>query len=138
MKNKILQSLESYPFHHKLTTRWRDQDPFRHVNNAIFLSYLEDGRTSLFKRWSIDYKRKSLIVASIKIDYLRQVDHPSELIIGQRVSRIGTKSFDIDATIFNDNAPCCTSTVTTVCYDFINNKSVDIFQEIIDDYNYDT
>ena len=135
MKNKILQSLESYPFHHNLTARWRDQDPFRHVNNAIFLSYLEDGRTNLFKRWSIDYKRRSLIVASIKIDYLEQVDHPSKLVIGQRVSRIGTKSFDIEATIFNNNSPCCTSTVTTVCYDFIDNESVNVFQEIIDDYS---
>ena len=42
MKNQIKLKLNDFPFHHKLKTRWRDLDAFNHVNNAIFLSYIED------------------------------------------------------------------------------------------------
>ena len=37
-------TLKDFPFHHPLKTRWRDLDAFRHVNNATFLSYIEDAR----------------------------------------------------------------------------------------------
>ena len=63
--------IEDYKFQHKLNTRWKDLDAFRHINNAIFLSYIEDARIVLLKRWGIDYGSKSLIVASVKIDYLK-------------------------------------------------------------------
>ena len=135
MNRQKIEPLRSYPFKYKVSTRWRDQDPFKHVNHAIFLSYLEDARTNLFKRWSIDYKNKSVIVASMKIDYLSQVSHPSDLLIAQKISRIGTKSFDVEGVIFNEKVPCCASTVTTVCFDFIIGKSIDVFEEIIADFN---
>ena len=34
-------------------------------------------------------------MASIKIDYYKQLTHPAELVVGQKISRLGTKSFDI-------------------------------------------
>ena len=84
---KSSYKLEDYKFQHTLQTRWKDLDAFRHINNAVFLSYIEDARIILLKRWKINYDKKSLIVASVKIDYLKQVNHPSSLAIGQRVSR---------------------------------------------------
>ena len=132
MKNKLDIKIEDFPFHHKLKTRWRDLDAFRHVNNATFLTYIEDARILFFKRWGINLKEKSLIVASVKIDYVSQLLHPSNIIIAQKVSRIGTKSFDIFSAIFNeeDSSLICTSTVTSVCYDFIEEKTVPVFNEI--------
>ena len=35
------------------------------------------------------------------IDYLNQLKHPCDMVIGQRISRIGNKSFDIESVIFN-------------------------------------
>ena len=126
--------LENFPFYHKIKTRWRDLDAFRHVNNATFLSYIEDARILFFKRWNINLKEKSLIVASVKIDYIKQLDHPSNLVIGQKVSRIGTTSFDIQSAIFVKNKLICFSTITSVCYDFTKQKSVPVYIEIQDDY----
>ena len=135
MKKKFI--LNDFKFQHPLKTRWRDLDAFRHVNNATFLSYIEDARILFFKRWNINLKEKSLIVASVKIDYINQLEHPSNIIIGQKVSRIGTKSFDIQSAIFkedNEKLICC-SIVTSVCFDFIHSKTVNLFPEIINDYN---
>ena len=131
------RKLRDYPISKEIETRWRDLDAFGHVNNAVFLSYVEDARILFFKRWNINYKERSLIVASAKIDYIRQVSHPSELIIGQRISRIGNKSFDIQSVIFlkEDMLPVCESTVISVAFDFTQNKPIRIYQSIIDDYN---
>ena len=130
-------TLKDFPFHHPLKTRWRDLDAFRHVNNATFLSYIEDARIFFFKRWGINMEEKSLIVAAVKIDYVNQLEHPSNIIIGQKVSRIGTKSYDIESAIFKEdnNLLICKSIITSVCYDFINNKTIPIYKEIIDDYH---
>ena len=133
---KIALQLKVFPFHHPLNTRWKDLDAFRHINNAVFLSYIEDARIVLLNRWEIDYGSKSLIVASAKIDYLKQVKHPSSLIIGQKVSRIGNKSFDIESAVFveGDSGPVCVSLITSVAIDFKLNKTVKVHPEIIADY----
>ena len=127
--------LEDFTFKHEIKTRFKDLDAFNHVNNAIFLSYIEDARMLFFKKWDINLKEKSLIVASITIDYLSQLHHPSKLIIGQKVTRLGTKSFDILSVLFLDNKPICISTVTIVCYNFISKQTVPLFKEIKEDFN---
>ena len=71
--NQISHGLSNYPFHYKLQTRWKDMDAFGHVNNAVFLSYIEDARITFFKRWNLSDKKRSIIMASAKIDYIRQI-----------------------------------------------------------------
>ena len=137
MVNKSNIQIDDFPFKHPIKTRWRDLDAFRHVNNATFLSYIEDARILFFKRWLINLEEKSLIVASVKIDYISQLEHPADIIIGQKISRIGTKSFDIQSAIFTKKEArlVCTSTVTSVCFNFLKNQSVEVFKEIKEDYN---
>ena len=134
IKNQL--TLDGFTFKHSIQTRWRDLDAFRHVNNATFLTYIEDARILFFKRWGINLKEKSLIVASVKIDYINQLKHPSDIIIGQKVSRLGKKSFDIQSAIFqeSDSKLICHSIITSVCYDFVNHKTVELFDEIKNDY----
>jgi len=127
--------LKSFYFQYKINTRFRDIDAFGHVNNAVFLSYFEDARKSFFDRWDINLRNRSLIVASLKVDYLKQVKHPSKLEVGQKVSRIGNKSFDIFSVLFSDKKKVCLATTTIVCYDFSNGKSVLLFDEIKKDFN---
>jgi len=130
------KDITNYPQHYELKTRWKDIDSFGHVNNAVFLTYIEDARIMYFKRWSVTEKKRSLIVASIKIDYLRQITHPSNLIVAQKVSRIGNSSFDIQSAIFfqNDPKPAASSLVSCVCYDYKQNKSVPVYDEIKADF----
>ena len=71
--------LEDFTFKHKIKTRFKDLDAFNHVNNAIFLSYIEDARITFFQRWNLIDDKRSIIVAAVKIDYLRQINHPSHL-----------------------------------------------------------
>ena len=127
--------LIDFYFQYDIQTRFRDLDAFKHINNAVFLTYFEDARKSFFDRWSINLEERSLIVASIKIDYLRQLQHPSKLTVGQKVSRLGTKSFDILSILFCNEIQICTAITTIVCYNFSENKSVLLFDEIKKDFN---
>ena len=128
--------LADFPFHYELQTRWKDMDSFGHANNAVFLTYIEDARITFFKRWNLSFEKKSIIVASVKIDYINQIDHPSNLIIGQKISRIGNKSFDIESIIFNKDLSSYSAVaiVTCVCFDYTNNQSVSVYPEIKADY----
>ena len=133
------QSITDYPQHYGFKTRWKDIDSFGHVNNAVFLTYIEDARIMYFKRWNVTEKKRSLIVASIKIDYLRQIEHPSDLIVGQKISRIGNSSFDIQSVIFLNNDPkaAANSVVSCVCFNYEQNKSVPVYDEIKADFELD-
>ena len=137
MKNKLDLKIEDFPFHHKIKTRWRDLDAFQHVNNAEFATYIECARVDLFKRWGIlgSNTGKSIIMASLKIDYLAQLKHPTSMVIGQRISRIGGTSFDIESVIFDEQSnPICAGLVVAVCYDFDNQSPVPVYESIKNDY----
>ena len=136
-KNK---NLTDFPFHVNIQTRWRDLDAFGHVNNAVFATYIETARGTLFKRWSLpfDGTGKSLIVASMTINYLKQLKHPSNIIVGLKINKVGNTSFNIESYIFNEKDienPIATSNVVIVCFDFDNQKPVPVFSQILKDYN---
>ena len=134
--NNLIVSINEFPFHHNIQTRWKDMDSFGHINNAVYLTYIEDARTSFFKRWNLKGKSKSVIVASIKVDYISQIKHPSELIIGSKILRIGNSSFDILSGIYTDkqSETVVISLVTCVCYDYEKAISVPVYDEIKNDY----
>ena len=129
-------NLPDFPFHYELQTRWKDMDAFSHVNNAVFLSYIEDARITFFKRWDLCDKKRSIIMASARLEYFQQINHPSDLVVGQKISRVGRKSFDIESAVFIQDVtdPVASSIVTCVCFDYEKNESVSVYPQIIEDF----
>ena len=109
-----------------IETRWKDMDALGHINNATFLTYLESGRIELVKKW--DFKKPPFIQASTKIDYLHQLAHPASLHIGQKISRVGHKSFDILTGIFEEGEekPVAQAVTTLVGFDYESQKTVSV------------
>ena len=133
-KSKIRPN--DYPFHHTAQTRWRDLDAFQHINNAVFLSYFEDARISLFKRWNLQPHGKSIILAAVKVNYYKQLLHPAQFAIGQKVSRLGNTSFDIESTMFdNNNQIISDAIITCVCFDFDKQIKQPVYDLIKNDFN---
>ena len=110
-------------------------DSMGHINNSVFLTYLESARIDLFKK--LEFKDVPFIMASIKLDYLKQIKHPSKLKIGSKISRLGNKSFDIMSEIFvnNDLDPAAKATITCVCYDYTKQITIPVPKKIIKLYN---
>ena len=120
-----------------MKTRFIDMDAFQHINNAVYASYIESARVQMFRRWGIAGANQgnSIIMASLTIDYIKQLKHPATITIGQRVSRIGKTSFDIQSVIFNENNEAvCKSLVVAVCFDFDSQKPIEVYSSIKEDY----
>lgn len=114
----------------EMETRWKDLDAMGHINNSVFLTYLESSRINLFKQ--LKFKDVPFIMASIKLDYLKQIKHPSKLVIGNKISRLGNKSFDILSGIFveNDLEPAAIAVITCVCFDYKKQETISVPKEI--------
>ena len=130
--------IDDYSLRCEIKTHWRDLDAFQHINNAVYATYIETARVELFKRWNIKGSNsgKSIIMASLKINYFKQVKHPSILTVCQKITRIGTKSFDIESVVFDTYGKAvCDAVVVAVCYDFDAQRSVDVYSSIKNDLN---
>jgi acyl-CoA thioester hydrolase len=131
MKMKIY-SLKDYDFWSKYKSRWGDMDGLRHLNHAAYLIYMESARIEFYQHLGIHTKRwdlkESTILVSIKIDYLQQAFHPCQLLIGQRISRVGNKSFDILTSIFRgaEERPLLQAIFTLVAFNYDINSSISV------------
>jgi acyl-CoA thioester hydrolase len=85
-------------FEQVVDVRWRDTDALGHVNHAVFLTYLEEGRDAFFKQTfggEPDY-----VVARIEIDLRAEVRHPQRRVtVRLAVERLGTTSLTTRETI---------------------------------------
>jgi acyl-CoA thioester hydrolase len=126
-----------------LPIQWGDMDSIGHVNNAIYFRYVESGRIAYFR--AIDatpadglFDGEGPILADIQCSFIGQLKYPATIDIGTRTTRIGTKSFEIQAAIFvqGEDAPAATSRAVVVWFDYANQKTAAIpdalHQRIID------
>ncbi|MCM2392006.1 acyl-CoA thioesterase [Streptomyces albipurpureus] len=80
--------------------RWSDMDAFGHVNNVVFLRYLEEARIDFMFRLAPGDGSPSFsggsVVARHEIDYIRPLVHRHEpVIVESWVTRIGAASLTI-------------------------------------------
>ncbi len=77
--------------------RWRDMDSFGHVNNAKYVSYLEEARI----RWlvgvpGLDMKGPVLpVVVNTNVNYRRPIVWPDDIVVELFVERLGNSSVTI-------------------------------------------
>jgi YbgC/YbaW family acyl-CoA thioester hydrolase len=80
-----------------IPVRWRDLDAFNHVNNAMFLSYVEEAR--LLWMQTVEgrglYPDAAPVVVATHMNYRRQIEWPNTLAIELSAERIGTTSLTV-------------------------------------------
>src|SRR5271157_1704471 len=82
----------------KVDIRFVDMDALGHVNNANYFTYFEQSRIEYFKGVvgeNINWAEDGLILAHAEIDYKIPLILGDDVFIYTKVSRIGTKSFDV-------------------------------------------
>jgi acyl-CoA thioester hydrolase len=78
-------------FEHPVRVRWRDTDALGHVNHAVFLTYLEEGRDAFYAQAL--GSEPSYVVARLEVDLRAEVHHPDHQVMVQiQVERLGTTS----------------------------------------------
>ncbi|MGO9216254.1 MAG: acyl-CoA thioesterase [Streptosporangiaceae bacterium] len=84
-------------FEHPVDVRWRDVDALGHVNHAVFLTYLEEGRDAFFAQ---TFGEPDYVVARVEIDLRAEVRYPERRVTVQlEVERLGTTSLTTRETV---------------------------------------
>lgn len=98
------------------TIRYNDQDPLGHVNNAVYSTFLEAGRTALIKPMLDAVKHPTLdfVLARVTINFVKELHYPGSADIGSRVSRLGTKSMTFCHGIFKGGTDECVATADAI------------------------
>jgi acyl-CoA thioester hydrolase len=100
---------------------FRDLDVFGHVNNAVYLTYIENARIG-YARQVLGIESLEgllLIVASVKVDFRSRANLGETLEIGSRTTRVGKKSFDLEHEIRSQDGRLVAEVSTTlVAFDY--------------------
>ena len=105
-------------------------DAVGHVNNAIYFRYVESGRIAYFRALDdgIDVQsgmNEGPILADIQCTYIGQLRYPAQIDVGTRTSKLGGKSFTVEAGIFlaGEDVPVATSRAVVVWFDYTNQQT---------------
>ncbi len=94
-----------YRHFHLITTRWMDNDAFRHVNNVNYFSFFDTAVTY----WEMTHAGIDLlggplrcVVAEVHCRYHSSVAFPDRLEVGLRVARVGGSSIRYELAVFRE------------------------------------
>ena len=120
--------MSSGDFVHEEQVRFRDLDPMGHVNNAVFLTYLEQARVAFFSEMgaATGLEDMNMIVARVEIDFKAPVRLGHEVEVSVRASRFGTKSFDLDYELRVEGELVAVAKSVQVAYDYNRREPVPV------------
>lgn len=111
-----------------ISVRWRDLDTYNHVNNSVFLSYLEEARLiwllSLQGEWKTE--TSAPVIASSQLDFRRQLEWPGEVVVETWLDRLGNSSLGLGSRIVSSdgNTVYCDALVVLVWINPTSGKSI--------------
>lgn len=115
-------------FFHETTIhiRFRDLDPLRHVNNAVFNTYFEEARINFIKAVpELHTSMKegfSFVLAHLDLKYIQPVEYDDSVVIGSSLKSIGNSSVEgIQGLFSTDGKIKAVAKTTGVWYD-VNKK----------------
>lgn len=95
-----------YRWFHDITTRWMDNDVFRHVNNVTYFSFFDTAVTYFeMSAGVVDLLDGPVhcVVAEVACRYHSSIAWPDKVHVGIRVARIGGSSVRYEIGIFRDD-----------------------------------
>jgi acyl-CoA thioester hydrolase len=98
-------TLEDFPVHRQVTTRWSDNDMYGHLNNAVYYELFD----SAINGWQAEHvvidpitDPTQGVVAESGCVFFAEVAFPTPLVIGLRIVRLGTTSVTYQLGLFVD------------------------------------
>jgi acyl-CoA thioester hydrolase len=115
------------PFVHRERVRFRDVDSVGHVNNAVYLTYLEEARVAFLSQ--ADEDPLAMVVARIEIDFRSPVELDETVEVSVTPGRVGTTSFTLHHELRADGRLVAEASTVLVAYDYSKNEPRDVPDE---------
>ena len=97
-----------------------------HVNNAVFLTYLEEARIAFLLPLGAEVS--NMILARVEIDFRAPLRSGDKLEIGVRPTNVGSKSFELEYEVRSAEAVAAEAKTVIVSFDYESGQSVDVPQ----------
>jgi len=98
-------TLADFPVHRPVTTRWSDNDMYGHLNNAVYYELFD----SAINGWQAEHvtidpmtDATQGVVAESGCAFYAEVAFPAPLVVGLRITRLGTRSVTYQLGLFVD------------------------------------
>ena len=124
--------MTDFRFYHPIEVRYGDLDPQGHLNNAKFLTYMEQARVNFVRHlglWSggsfFDF---GFILAEVQVTFLSPIHFGHQVQVGVCVTRLGQKSLDMEYQIAESQSGVifATGKSVLVAYDYHLGKTIPI------------
>ncbi|WP_028357842.1 thioesterase family protein [Brackiella oedipodis] len=124
------QSIKKSDFNYlgKDKIRYSDLDVQGHVNNAVYSSYLETGRTEFMVQQALDFPEDTgLVIVRLELDFLQEMTEKGQQIeVGTRISSLGNSTVNFEQAIFVGDQCTAFARIVAVYFDQKQRKSIKI------------
>lgn len=135
-QRRLPRRLEAFPHRTTEIIRFGDLDANNHVNNAVFSTFFEAARVTLFRDPARGLMPDGLIwtLAQITIDYLGEMHWPGTVEIGIGLASLGRASATFEQAIFFEGRCAATARAVNVLVDTKTRRPTPITDEIRTNY----
>ncbi|RZL18958.1 MAG: acyl-CoA thioesterase [Pedobacter sp.] len=130
-KKSEFSSIHDFKYKTRIDVRFQDFDMMGHVNNAVYFTYMEIGRTKYWTQainWN--WAKTGVIIGSASIKYIKPVHANETLNMYVRTSRIGSSSFDLEYLLTKVSGGqeeiCSQGKTTCIAFDYGKKQSVPV------------
>lgn len=113
-----------------IQTRFVDFDPLGHLNNAMYMTYIEVARSnSFYEVLGLDRMKHSAVIAETSIKYLRPVPVGASVDVIMNFTAIGGKSMGLCFTfvsVEDKNHVYASADITQIMIDVTTGKTISI------------
>lgn len=99
------QNAPAMLFRMPIDLRWRDLDAFNHVNNANFMTYVEEARIRWFESAGDDWLSNGRIplLAAVQMNYRLPIPYPARVFVELLTQRVGNSSLTLGHRIVGED-----------------------------------
>ena len=107
----------------ELRIDWSDLDMYKHVNNLMFMKFMQSGRVEFWEKTGLaqtyEKTNRGPMLVSSHCDFRKSLYYPGKAIVKTKLGYIKNSSFSVEHVILNEQGELCAEgRDVAVCYDF--------------------
>ena len=133
----MVENLGNWPISIEISVQWGDMDALKHVNNTVFLTWMETASMAYFEERGMmdtfESEKIGPILAAIKADFLAPVVYPDTVVVHTTISKMGRSSFEMAYKIMSSakgGELVATGSATGVMCDYSTGSSTPISENL--------
>lgn len=124
--------ITQYAAHFSEPVRFSDTDMLGHANNAVFGKFFEGARVAVIydEGKKLASAGTFFVIAHMSIDYLAEINWPSDVVTGTNVVKVGRSSITFDQAIFVSEKCVARAGSVIVLMDEVTRRSSELSPEL--------